>query len=212
MCYSKLRQFVYIITDGCYIKINDEFKIRYKIGKTNNPFERFEDLKAEQCCCSSSFEIVYLLDIEDMTEFETFLHRKYKNIRIDEKKEWFYLDIEEFNNFITKYCEDNPINRIISKEEIEENYIEKDKLKKKENLNKLVKIGINPDEKDSGQTVYKRVKHIQEILLKKPMNVKQLIDEKIEFTAFKKSKQYIEIYKWTDLKYDIEKGGYFKLF
>jgi len=147
-----------------------------------------------------------------MTEFETFLHRKYKNIRIDEKKEWFYLDIEEFNNFITKYCEDNPINRIISKEEIEENYIEKDKLKKKENLNKLVKIGINPDEKDSGQTVYKRVKHIQEILLKKPMNVKQLIDEKIEFTAFKKSKQYIEIYKWTDLKYDIEKGGYFKLF
>ena len=44
------------------------------------------------------------------------------------------------------------------------------------------------------------------------MNVKQLIDEKIEFTAFKKSKQYIEIYKWTDLKYDIEKGGYFKLF
>jgi hypothetical protein len=214
MVHSKLKEYVYIVTDNSYCKINHFIKQRYKIGKTINPIVRFEELKSEQCCCSSNFMVNYLIETDDMTKLETFLHRKYKEIRVDTKKEWFCLDIEDFDIFIKKYCEDNLITKILHKDEynkLNTKYKTNKELLKKDIINKNIKIGVKPEEKHAGMCVYTRVKIIQQIILNnKTNNIKELLDQKIKFKKDIKGLQYEEIYKWNDLKYDIN-HGYFEV-
>ena len=112
------KEYTYIVNDNTYIKINKNFYLRYKIGKTINPSKRFQELKEEQCCGASNFEINYLIETDDMTYLETYLHRTYSHLRIDHKKEWFYLDIELFDIFINNYCLEYSNCRILNRTEI----------------------------------------------------------------------------------------------
>ena len=94
-------------TGWCYVFYSPTTGL-YKIGKSNNPFERMQSIEMQ-----SAIEIKYLIGIglfneEDHSQHteESFLHKQFKSIRV--KGEWFSLEFDSLSWIYERWADGLP--------------------------------------------------------------------------------------------------------
>lgn len=70
-----------------YVWKDKEDNRYYKIGRTNNPYKR---LKTFQTAQPKPIEVVAVAAVKNDEKAESFIHKKFANIRVRDNGEWFY--------------------------------------------------------------------------------------------------------------------------
>lgn len=94
-----------------YVWKDKEDNRYYKIGRTNNPYKR---LKTFQTAQPKPIEVVAVAAVKNDEKAESFIHKKFANIRVRDNGEWFY-STRALKRFVNKIKDDNLTNSISEK-------------------------------------------------------------------------------------------------